>query len=44
MLSEGRRAASGSGLPGEYRLKMVKLVVCCSCCSVIVVPRKGPGP
>jgi len=40
MLSEGRRAASGSGLPGEYRLKMVKLVVCCSCCSVMVVPRK----
>jgi len=35
----GRRAASGSGLPGEYRLKMVKLVVCCSCCSVMVVPR-----
>jgi len=40
MLSKGRRAASGSGLPGEYRLKMVKLVVCCSCCSVMVVPRK----
>jgi len=40
MLSEGRRAASGSGLPGEYRLKMVKLVVCCSCCSVMVVSRK----
>jgi len=40
MLSDGRRAASGSGLPGEYRLKMVKLVVCCSCCSVMVVPRK----
>jgi len=40
MLSEGRRAASSSGLPGKYRLKMVKLVVCCSCCSVMVVPRK----
>jgi len=40
MLSERRRAASGSDLPGEYRLKMVKLVVCCSCCSVMVVPRK----
>jgi len=40
MLSEGRRAASGSGLLGEYRLKMVKLVVCCSCCSVMVVPSK----
>ena len=40
MLSEGRRAASGSALPGEYMLKMVKLVVCCSCCSVMVVPRK----
>jgi len=40
MFSEGRRAASCSGLPGEYRLKMVKLVVCCSCCSVMVVPRK----
>jgi len=40
MLSEGRRAASGSGLPGEYKLKMVKDVVCCSCCSVSVVPRK----
>ena len=40
MLREGRRAASSSGLPGEYKLKMVKDVVCCSCCSVMVVPRK----
>jgi len=40
MLSEGRRAASGSGLLGEYRSKILKLVVCCSCCSVMVVPRK----
>jgi len=40
MLIEGSRAANGSCLPGEYRLKMVKLVVCCSCCSVMVVPRK----
>jgi len=40
MLSEGRRAASSSGLPDEYNLKMVKDVVCCSCCSMMVVPRK----
>ena len=40
ILSEGRRAASSSGLPDEYRLKMVKLVVCCSYCSVMVVPRQ----
>ena len=40
MLSKGRRATSGSGLPGEYKLKMVKDMVCGSCCSVMVVPRK----
>jgi len=40
ILRVGRRAASGSGLQGEYRLKMVKDMVSCSCCSVMVVSRK----
>jgi hypothetical protein len=38
-LMEGRMEARGSARPGEYRLKMVKVLWCCPWVQVMVVPR-----